>query len=158
MSTSDFDDPFDPQDTTPTQPLKLPTLPPRSMAIPPPAPDALITYVEPKRSLWVKIKHYVYAFFAGVAAILIGVLIWRSRKRGPNNLLDAIAVQKKRQHIARLKADREIAISAVDARDAEVFAIDRQILESKKRIIEIQTTVGDLTDAEAEAAFDHLGY
>jgi hypothetical protein len=124
----------------------------------PPSPEAIAVMVAPKLSLWGKIKYYVYAAVAGMGAVLIGILLWKSSDRGPSNLPDSIAVQKKRQHIENLRAKREVAISAVDARDAEVVAIDREIIESKKKILSIQESAEGLSDAEAETAFDRLGY
>jgi len=138
--------------------------------IPPPNVRATLpNHIESPRGEWRRqgpwwrrppraIKRYVYAFFAGVGALLIGVLLWRSKERGPSTFSASVAVQKERQKIEGLKVDRQVLIEQVDDRDAEVKAIDLRIVEAKKQIVAIQAGKEDLSDAEAEAAFDKLGY
>lgn len=108
-------------------------------------------------SWWQRWKSHVYAALTGIGAVLLAILLWKSRSKGPDTFGASLEVTRERKQLAKLAADRDAALEAAEEVEPVIAELDKDILASKRKIVELHDRK-DLPDDEIEKAFEALGF
>jgi hypothetical protein len=104
------------------------------------------------------IKDNLTAVLISVVAILGAGIFWRYHKRRVEDLKDNLIVQVAHDRVKVLnKLKKTYEHSAQDQTD-KIKIIDKQILSSKRVVVEMHQYAEKLTDREVLDEFERLGY
>lgn len=110
------------------------------------------------KAAWAWLRKWGLAI-AGILLLALGAgWLWRRKQRELGRVRDQLAVEESRREIAALQAQRDAVLARVDEHEPEVAAIDRQLADNRRRIVEAHEHGRGLSDEEVEDAFAKLGY
>jgi len=101
-----------------------------------------------------------WALLVALGSVFVAYLVFKSQKNKIDNLKDAVAVQAIKGKIAADDRQAKLLTDAAEAKESEVRALDRRILASKRRVVEIHEggeNLGEKSDDEIAALFSDSG-
>lgn len=107
---------------------------------------------------WVWIKKWGAAI-AGLLLVLLGAgWMWRRKQAEVAKLKDEAAVATALREMEALRAVRERLHAEEKPVAAEIAAIDQQLKDNKRKIVEAHEGMQNIPDADIDDAFSRLGY
>lgn len=103
-------------------------------------------------------KRWWGVLVAGVLLVLGAVGLYTRQRAQLGAALDEAAVADARRQMDALRAARVEVTSRADAKTEEIQALDAQIAESKRRIVDLHEHGTDVPDEQLDDAFASLGY
>lgn len=104
------------------------------------------------------IKANVISILLAIIGILGAGILWRYHKKRVDELKDRADILEAQQNIKSLNDQRKIAETATAKKEELVKAIDKKILENKRKIVEAHEYVETLNDEQVLEEFARLGY
>jgi len=111
-------------------------------------------------TIWGWIKKYPWALIVALAGIIGATALLLSRTNNVSSLDDAIQVRAAVREIARKEARAKTLEQQADADSVEVEALKREVVASKKRVMEIHNakSLDGKTDADIARLFADAGF
>lgn len=114
------------------------------------------------RELLSKLSNGTRAAIGAVVGLLLALLgagwVWSRHLRVSRQIADRVAVATALREIAMLE-ERRAELSADErAEDAQLAAVDSELRQAKRAVVEAHKRGDGLSDAEVVAAFERLGY
>ena len=114
------------------------------------------------KKAWAFVKKWGGAIFGALAALLLALLgvgwLWRKKQAEVGALKDELAVAEATKEIATLRARREEVAARVGEKDVEIKAIDAELAENQRKIVEAHEGGEGLSADEIAAEFSRLGF
>ena len=110
------------------------------------------------KSAWEWACDHAVALLSLTIALLAayaGVQLWRKRA---GSLKDEVQVLKAQREIAGLRARRELLDEQSEEKSEEIQALDKALLDNKRRIVSAHQRVEEMPDEQIEDEFRKLGY
>jgi len=110
---------------------------------------------------WLWIKSHVKAVLGGAVSVLLLVLgagwLWRRQKSKLGKVKDELAVAEASNKINELRAVRREVAAQVGEKDESIIAVDAEIAENRRKIIDAHERTEDVTDEELLEELARLG-
>jgi hypothetical protein len=111
------------------------------------------------KAVWRWLLDNPVALASAIGGLVGAYLMWKSRQNRVSELEDAILVQASRTKIAKAEATAELLEKQSDGLEPRVVELKKQIVESKRRVLEIHdgASVQELSDEDIAKRFSEAG-
>lgn len=89
------------------------------------------------KNAWSWTKKHALWLALGIGAVFGAAALLLSRRGSGIGVADALKLRREAQEIARKEARAEELVKAADGREAEAEALRAEVIESKRRVLEI---------------------
>jgi hypothetical protein len=112
------------------------------------------------KKIWEWIKKYPWTIIVAIASTIGAILLWKASSNNIESLDDAIQVKAAIREISRKEGKIKTLEELGDLKKTEIESIKKDIIVSKKRVLEIRNaeSLEDKSDDEIAAIFSNSSF